>query len=154
MLAWLKRYFFGFRRFFAFGIDLLLLSTPSMFLASWFFDELVALGQGGRVIGFLMVLLYFGVGNSRVTGGRTFGKWLFRLHVVDSDGAPLSLAPSFLRSAILFTPLFLISTDIRPLFVELPMPVIAQQVWCVLVVGIAGAILQVLGSDTMFITGT
>ena len=134
------RYFLWARRFFAFGVDLLLLSTLSMFLASRFFDDLVALGQGGRVIGFLMALLYFGTGNSRVTGGQTFGKWLFRLCVVDADGAPLSVAGSFLRSTILLIPLFLISTDIRPLFVELPVPVIAQQMWCVLIFGIGGTL--------------
>jgi uncharacterized RDD family membrane protein YckC len=150
MQLWVKRYVFSFRRFLAFAVDFLLLSTLSMFLAGWFFDELVAFGQGGRVIGFLMVLLYFGIGNSRVTGGRTFGKWLFRLCVVDSDGAPLSVARSCLRSAILFIPFFLVSTDIRPLFVELPVPVIAQQVWCVLVVGIGGAMFYQFGMSAWF----
>ena len=49
------------RRFFAFFIDSLILSIAGFVLGFIFFDYFVAIGTFGRLIGFAISLLYFGI---------------------------------------------------------------------------------------------
>jgi uncharacterized RDD family membrane protein YckC len=65
------------------------------------------LGQAGRLIGFVVALLYFGLLNSRFGGGQTFGKRLLGIRVIDRAGDALSPMRSVLRSLVIVIPYFL-----------------------------------------------
>ena len=52
------------RRLAAFLIDGIILSVPTMLVGLAFFQWAVSLGQAGRLVGFIVALLYFGVLNS------------------------------------------------------------------------------------------
>ena len=71
------------------------------------FDAFAALGSWGRLVGFAVAWPYFGVMNSRLGGGQTLGKRLLGLRTVSLDGALLSPARGFLRSAVVSLPWFL-----------------------------------------------
>ena len=60
-------------------------------------------------IGYAFVILYFGLLNSHLHSGQTFGKQLLKIRVADIHGKDLAVIPSLLRSAILFAPSCLIS---------------------------------------------
>ena len=71
------------------------------------FDWAASLGPSGRFIGFLVALLYFGLLNSRLGGGKTLGKRLFRIRVTNRSGQTLSPMRSGLRFLVLGIPYFL-----------------------------------------------
>lgn len=94
-------------RFFAFFIDGLILGAVGAGMGLIAFDRLVALGDWGRLVGFVIALLYFGVMDSKLCGGQTFGKQVVGLKVVTASGAPLGIGASMLRAAIFCVPYFL-----------------------------------------------
>src|SRR5690348_14117245 len=69
------------RRLAAFVVDALILGVPAMLLGFAMFDWAASLGQAGRLIGFVVALLYFGLLNSRLGGGQTLGKRLLGIRV-------------------------------------------------------------------------
>lgn len=71
------------------------------------------LGGWGRLIGFAVALAYFGVFNSSLGKGATFGKRLMGIEVVDAKGNPISLARSLARYCVLGVPYFLNGAPIR-----------------------------------------
>jgi uncharacterized RDD family membrane protein YckC len=80
------------RRALAFVIDYLIVSVLSLGTLSLVPDsDLYFLGV------LTVSALYFTIGNSALTGGRTLGKRLFGLAVVDRDQNALSLIHSFIR---------------------------------------------------------
>jgi len=95
------------RRIGAFIADLFVLGLVGVALGTALSSQFVALGPWGRVVGFAIALAYFGVLNSRVTGGQTPGKKLLGIRVVDSSGKPLGLGRSLLRFLPLGIPYFL-----------------------------------------------
>ena len=92
------------RRFFAFVIDGMILGTIGMMLGAVFFHELVALDGWGRLIGLVVGTIYFGLQNSSLAGGRTLGKRVLGIRVVDAGGKPISPGISLLRSFIFLLP--------------------------------------------------
>ena len=70
------------RRGAALMIDWLILGLPMLLLGLLMFRWLAGLGQTGRLIGFVVALLYFGLSNSRLSGGQTIGKRLQGIRVV------------------------------------------------------------------------
>src|SRR5262249_47264486 len=104
------------RRLDAFAVDCLVLAVPAMFLGLALFDLAESLGGAGRLIGAIAALLYFGVMNSRLGGGQTFGKRLLGLRVVDRSGDLLSPARSIVRFLVFSAPYFLNSLwfDVDP----------------------------------------
>jgi uncharacterized RDD family membrane protein YckC len=95
------------RRLGAFCIDGLVLGIIGIALGAVAFARLAALGPWGRLLGFVIAVAYFGVLESRVGGGRTLGKRLLGIRVVDHSGHALSLAQALFRSTIFFVPYFL-----------------------------------------------
>ena len=95
------------RRFGAFFIDCLLLGIVGMVIGLVFVDDLVAIGVWGRLLGFVIALIYFGILNSKIGNGQTLGKRLLKIKVVGRDGTPLSLLKSLLRFLPLGLPWFL-----------------------------------------------
>jgi uncharacterized RDD family membrane protein YckC len=95
------------RRLTAFGIDWLILGLPALLLGLALFRWVASLGQAGRLIGFVVALLYFGLLNSRLGGGQTVGKRLLGIRVIDQAGNELSPARSISRFLVIAIPIFL-----------------------------------------------
>lgn len=102
------------RRIFALLVDCLVLGVPAALIGNLFFDELAALGQNGRGIGFVISLLYFGVLNSRIGNGQSIGKRILGVRVVGVSGRPIGLPRALLRSFILSLPFYLNGFDLTP----------------------------------------
>ena len=88
-------------RLLALAVDLGLLFVVGSLLGVLFADRLAQLGVWGRLVGFALVVFYFGLLNSRMGQGQTLGKRLLRVRVVDAKGELISLGRSLLRAAIL-----------------------------------------------------
>ena len=95
------------RRLGAFCIDGLVLWIIGFALGAIAFARLAELGSWGRLLGFVIAVAYFGVLESRMGGGRTVGKRLLGIRVVDHNGGGLSSVRALVRSAIFFVPYFL-----------------------------------------------
>ncbi|MDB5968467.1 MAG: hypothetical protein JWQ90_917 [Hydrocarboniphaga sp.] len=95
------------RRFAALAVDSVLLGVFGLLIGAVFYEQLAVLGFRGRIVGFVIALLYFGVLNSRLGGGRTLGKRLLRIRVVGAEGAGIGLARASLRYLVLAIAWFL-----------------------------------------------
>ncbi|GGA83493.1 hypothetical protein GCM10011521_22340 [Arenimonas soli] len=99
--------FAGFwRRLGAFFIDGLVLGLFGLLVGLAIGDVLAGMGGYERFVGFAIALA-FGLLNSRLTGGRTPGKYLLGIRVADLSGAPISIPRALLRQAVLSLPFFL-----------------------------------------------
>lgn len=99
------------RRIGAMSIDLLLLGIAGFALGVVLENTFVQAGAWGRLIGFSIALIYFGVMNSSMAGGQTIGKRTLKLRVVDCNNSPISVGKSLLRYCVLATPFFLNGTQ-------------------------------------------
>lgn len=102
------------RRAFAFLIDCLILAIPGSLIGWAFYDQLVRLGQSGRLIGFAIALCYFGVLNSKLGNGQTLGKRLLNIRVVDLQGQTIPLPRAALRYALFSLPFFCNGLQVSP----------------------------------------
>ncbi len=99
---------FSFRnRILAFFIDVLILTVIGYFLGLSLGKFAYQLGNWGLLIGFVITLLYFSIQNSYITHGRTIGKRITKLKVVDKNNNYLTVSKSTIRTLILITPYFL-----------------------------------------------
>ena len=102
------RWIAGFwRRIGAFLIDSIILGIVGLGLGLIFEMQFVQLGGWGRLVGFIIALLYFGILNSKISGGQTFGKKLAGIRVVSSGNQTIEVWRSFARYSILGIPFFL-----------------------------------------------
>jgi uncharacterized RDD family membrane protein YckC len=100
--------FSGFwRRLAAYVIDCLILGITGYLLGLPFFGIFAALGTDGPLVGFVIAGLYFGLQDSRLCRGRTVGKRLMGIEVVNEKGRYLSPTYSFVRYGLIGVPLFL-----------------------------------------------
>jgi uncharacterized RDD family membrane protein YckC len=95
------------RRVLGLLIDSIILGAVGWALGLVFLDFFMGLGPWGRVVGFFIALLYFGLMNSRVFSGQTFGKRVVKTKVINHKGEPLGLDKSILRYLVLGVPFFL-----------------------------------------------
>ncbi len=103
-------YIAGFwRRSFAFLIDLLLVGGFCWSTIRLLSEFMYPFPVISIFIGYFFVVLYFGLLNSHLHSGQTFGKQLLKIRVADTHGKDLAVIPSLLRSAILFAPSCLMS---------------------------------------------
>lgn len=103
-----KKWISGFwRRIGAAFIDVIILFVVGLCLGLFFGDVFAQIGDWGKLVGFIIAILYFGVMNSYVTGGQTFGKMILNIKVVDAAGQVLTLPKSFLRYSVIGIPYFL-----------------------------------------------
>src|SRR6266404_8698149 len=79
------------RRVFGVFIDSLILCACGLFLGFLCSEVFRQMGPWGRIVGFLIALLYFGVMNNKIFGGQTFGKRIAKTKVVSRNGEPLGL---------------------------------------------------------------
>lgn len=115
--GWPDRRIAGFwRRIGALVIDLIMLGIVGMILGALLFDTFARMGAYARLIGFAIALAYFGICNSRIGGGQTFGKRWLGLRVVDAHDQLLSLPRSLLRYVVLGIPFFANGLPMSPQF--------------------------------------
>lgn len=88
------------RRLLAFIIDLFLLGLLGMALGALLHAQFTAMGPWGRLVGFGITLLYFGLTQSHLRGGQSAGMHLLGLRVVTRSGEPLGIPAAFVRAAI------------------------------------------------------
>ena len=96
-------------RFGAYFIDGMVLGIAGMLIGVVFSDAFSQMGSQGLLIGFLISLLYFGLGNSKVFNGQTLGKRVLQLQVVDSCFNTLLVSKSILRALIYTIPFFFLN---------------------------------------------
>lgn len=125
------------KRLLAFILDSLLLGLAGFVLGLFLFDFFAKLGGWGRLFGFCVTLLYFGLLNSSIGRGQTIGKRIMKIEVVDKDGNHISPARSFLRYTVLGAPFFLNNALIPPSIVVSPIGYIIG----IIVFGFSGAII-------------
>lgn len=87
------------RRLAAFTLDLFLLGV----VGAAFSDPLSHLGDHRELIGWAVVIVYFGFFESRLGGGRSIGKRLLDLCVIRQDNTYLSPIEAGLRAGLLMT---------------------------------------------------
>lgn len=92
------------RRVGALVIDLMILGLLGLTLGHFFGDQFAQMESWGRLVGFGIGLIYFGVMNSALLGGQTIGKKLLRIRVVDDKNNTIPLFRSMLRYIIFTLP--------------------------------------------------
>jgi uncharacterized RDD family membrane protein YckC len=95
------------RRLLAIVLDGLILGIVGFLSGLFFFDFYAQLGGWGRLIGFGIDSIYFGVLNSAIGKGQTIGKRIMRIEVTNKLGKHITLGQSLLRNTILGVPFFL-----------------------------------------------
>ncbi|MDG6099542.1 RDD family protein [Alteromonas sp. ZYF713] len=98
------------RRVGAYILDSLLIFVVGLLLGVFLESVFVAMGAWALLVGYSIALTYFGVMNSALAGGQTLAKKLLKIKVVNADNAPISVARSLLRSAVLQVPFYLNGT--------------------------------------------
>ncbi|WP_425251636.1 RDD family protein [Janthinobacterium sp. NFX145] len=88
------------RRAVAFGIDMLILGLVGMAAGALLEAQFAALGAWGRLLGFVVTVLYFGVTQSSVGGGQSPGMRMLGLRVVTRGGDMPGVPAAFLRASI------------------------------------------------------
>jgi uncharacterized RDD family membrane protein YckC len=108
MLPTTARSISGFwQRIGALAVDSLVLGLAGALSGIPLFDDYAKLGGWGRLIGFGAAFLYFGILNSAIGDGKTVGKRVMKIEVVEAHGNYISPARSSLRYLVLGTPFFL-----------------------------------------------
>jgi len=95
-------------RILAFIVDCSILYVVGRIVGAAFYDTLSMLGLWGRACGFCIALVYFMTMESRIGGGQTLGKRLFRLRVVNAQGGLITWNRAAIRYIICAIPFFLI----------------------------------------------
>jgi len=103
-----KKWIAGFwRRIGALFIDSIVLGLVGLSLGLFLEEYFIQVGSWGRVIGFSIALVYFGIMNSHLANGQTIGKKILKLKVVTADNQAISLVTSLGRYSILGIPFFM-----------------------------------------------
>lgn len=124
------------RRTGAFLIDALVIGLVGFLLGLLLGDQFEAMGVWGRAVGFFIALGYFGLMESRLFQGRTFGKAALDIKVVTSTGESLGVGKALVRSAVFFIPYFLNNANLGAGYTNFALPAIQG----LLVFGLGGAI--------------
>lgn len=95
------------RRIIAFILDAIVVGVAASLIALPLFSTFARLGPWGHLVGFCIALPYFAILESRIGGGRTLGKRLLRLQVVDAGGSAISFPKAVLRYTIFAIPYFM-----------------------------------------------
>jgi uncharacterized RDD family membrane protein YckC len=102
------------RRIFAMLLDNLIIGVAGFIISLPFSFLLFKLGPYGGLIGLFISLPYFGIMNSKICNGQTFGKRILKIAVRNKNNKNISLPLSFARIAILLIPnIFAISFGIK-----------------------------------------
>lgn len=102
------------RRLFAFIIDGIILGIFGLIVGTLFFDYFAEIGGYGRIVGFIVALLYFGLLNSSISNGQTVGKRILKIKVIGNNAQALSPSQSIVRFLIIGLPYFLNGAIVPP----------------------------------------
>jgi uncharacterized RDD family membrane protein YckC len=127
------------RRIFAAIVDTIVLGIVGLAIGYAFYDRLIALGPYGRIVGFPIALLYFGLLNGAVGGGATLGKRALGIRVVGRDGASVSAVRSLWRGAVYLIPFYLNGLDLSFLPLSQTQMIVAVALDVFFVFGVLGA---------------
>ena len=133
------------RRFIAFLLDALLLGLAGKVFAWSMPSTVYELGPQGHALGQLVVLVYFGVMNSRAGGGQTIGKRLMKIAVRDAGGHPIGIGRSLLRTSIWVLPMTLCGW---------PLPILDNASFSWSISGVGACIAAALVATMMFDGGS
>ncbi|NRA18819.1 MAG: RDD family protein [Oceanospirillaceae bacterium] len=100
-LKWISGFW---RRVGALVIDTMIMGIVGFVLGLFLESIFVQIGAWGRLVGFSIALIYFGIMNSSISGGQTIGKKVLKIRVVDSNNSPISIGKSVLRFFIIAVP--------------------------------------------------
>lgn len=92
------------RRIGALIIDTIILGIIGQCLGFFLETLLVEIGVWGRLVGFSIALVYFGILNSKIGRGQTLGKKILKIKVVDSNNELIGPLKSFARYSVLAIP--------------------------------------------------
>jgi uncharacterized RDD family membrane protein YckC len=95
------------RRVVAFVLDGIILFVAASLVAMPFFETFSRLGSWGALVGFCLALPYFAILDSGIANGRTLGKRLMHIQVIDKNGAAISFGKSVVRYTVFAVPYFL-----------------------------------------------
>lgn len=95
------------RRIAAFVLDCFILGAVGFLLGIAFEPKLVELGGAGKIVGFVIAIVYFGFMNSHIFKGQTLGKRLMKLRVVNIENHCISVGRSFVRYFAIGVPYFI-----------------------------------------------
>ncbi|MGK5023369.1 RDD family protein [Janthinobacterium sp. RB2R34] len=95
------------RRILAFIVDMILLGVSGAIAGALLHAQFAAMGPWGRLVGFVVTLLYFGLLQSHLRGGQSIGMHLLGVRVVTRTGEPLGLSAAFIRAGIFCLAYFL-----------------------------------------------
>lgn len=93
----------------AFIVDVLFLGIVGFVLGLFLKDIFVQLGSQALLVGFIIALVYFSLGNSVIFNGQTIGKKFLKVRVVDRGQEAISLPKSILRTLIYTVPYFFLN---------------------------------------------
>lgn len=96
-------------RFGAYLIDIIILAFIGFILGLFFKDKFVQMGNQSILVGFFISVIYFGLLNSKIFNGQTFGKKVLKIKVVNSNFNSLSIQKSTLRALIYTVPYFFLN---------------------------------------------
>jgi len=94
-------------RVFALIIDLIILGLIGYTIGVFFRESFVKTGIHGLLIGWLIATIYYTLGNSKFTSGRTLGKFILLIKVTNTKGESLSIREALVRALFFTTPYFL-----------------------------------------------
>jgi uncharacterized RDD family membrane protein YckC len=134
------------RRIAAFVVDVLVLWAVGAFIGWVLYDYLIGLGPSALLIGFGVTLAYFGVMDSRLGQGRTLGKRLLHICVVDSKGHFISVPRAMLRCAVFSSPYFLSRWAVSPF--DTPLLVLGFRALVVIGIGLSIVYLYIFNYRT------
>lgn len=93
----------------AYLIDIIVLGVLGFILGLFWGDAFVQMGGQSMLIGCILALVYFGLGNSKLFNGQTLGKKTLKLQVINANMDTLSISKSFLRALIYTVPYFFLN---------------------------------------------
>jgi uncharacterized RDD family membrane protein YckC len=129
------------RRLAAFLIDGVLLGIAGTIVGLAFFEQLAALGWKGELVGLLVSVPYFGLLNSSLGGGQTFGKRLLAIRVVDKRGDLIPPIRSLARSFVFLLPFALNGMAIGNLEPGSPTGITVLALQSIIIFGLGGGLL-------------
>src|SRR5690349_638959 len=132
-----RAYWAWVRRLLALFLDCLVVTAAGT-AALLFLGIVVDTRPEDPLFGFAILIAYFAVSNSSVTGGRSIGKRLTGLRVVGANGDAISLGRSMVRTTVMFLPLIVLTSDFRFVADAADCPG-STIVYSLIVVGIGGA---------------
>jgi uncharacterized RDD family membrane protein YckC len=93
-------------RIFAYILDIIIICIVGLVLGLIFGEIFIQMGTYARFVGFVLIFSYFGIFNSKIKAGQTYGKKAMNIQVVDRNYNLIPPGKSFLRSFILIIPFY------------------------------------------------